>query len=969
MGNKPIDINETIRVGQPLVISRPSDVPTTEETVVGNNTTIDSIVKGGYTLIYSARILAYYNNLKSTTDTIAAKTRIKIPHWMIRSSKVDKLTLEAYPIAQEETLVSLAKAYGLTLEALTKANIEAFSKLWLVDLNEAQVGQFVDIIKDRKIPKGTAINLPRHSLRQQFEGYSPQDRQLYIQYIKEARLDKGTDYEQELRWAAMDEEVKSLPYLRYVMPLHADSRYISEVTGASFQAILPLNTHKQVTTGQTRVHVGKIQTEDWIQQNAHKEGAWRTVSSFVYNGQSSNPAANAIRLPYKQTNHNFNGWSRLPAAPQAAEGHFSLYTCQTMDERKERDHVILAIAPVVKNAPNLHQAMAAYIKRYKEASKDIKQNKGGVINRNKIDIALYTLKNDESGILALKQLVNQKAANAKFSNQSLYDRAVKARMFTYDAGSIVELSGVGWIPNNTNSNQLTHWDYLQRQSGQNKKKQVPEKDPYAPHAQRIERGLGMSNFMDTQTKSIQLTLGLQGGIKLNNKLLNKLYKYVPWVKKLKLKAMVSFATGISGTLSVEDDRKLRTQLKWHWDVGAEVELFDGWIKNETNFGGALGLGILGGNRTFASARHLSTHIVHAYYTLVYSFVEWLKKFGLDENSLPPNIQDDLRNYKNYIKDKPTIGTVPSTYSNQTEYPRIGLEWGVAGTQQINETVTAKKDGKAARVAAKTGEVVKVKFRYLALTATYFELKNDANPDNDGKYRNVQIFVNGSKEIVIPQLKSKQIQQLIHKVVRNVSKVSKNSWLDLLKNVYQVMTKVPPNFLEVGAVGEWNFIKDTDAYTLQYFRISTQTNLQVGTKDVPVVGIKPFMEIGVEGKGSVYEYLGDSTLTYLSTLYNSIRARWGGNKLEQQRKEAAARDLLSRSNGRSAIGRMIHQMGQTGSPLQKRTLAALSNYQNAKIFVQECERLATKQGGMVRLRLKFVTHILDPLYEEWKKKAY
>lgn len=474
-GRQEVTAYTTFIPGQQLVIKRPQQDSVTQ-TVVGGKTTIRSILEGGYALKKATALhLAFYNNIPGIDRPIGAEHTILIPKNWIKTKQLPQATLESYQSGQQETLRFLAEEYGQTPESILMHNKKALGNAWKVDFAK-NTNYNLDTLLDRTIPKGGALDIPKSFLRKKFHGYSPEDRRQYLYYLKKIIGTDNAYYKETVRWAKL--KIDTLPFLIYNMPFQADFAYIKEVTGVNAKDIISHNPQRQRVRMVTRIHVKRIESSKWLQENAGKEGAWQTVEGFAYNDYSKSDFANVIKLPYGATNQDFTQWSRQPAPPQANYGHLRLYTCLPMVQSK--DHIVFTRAIVVKDASNLSETIKDYFRRYQyEANKDKARHLVDGGNREVVDFALYDML--PPGSSKISQVITAVNDNVKQPDKKWDPLALKmakqAKMYRYTKGQGVQpLKNVRW--NDEKGKHLSHWQYLQRRK---KEEPTPDKKPKPTH--------------------------------------------------------------------------------------------------------------------------------------------------------------------------------------------------------------------------------------------------------------------------------------------------------------------------------------------------------------------------------------------------------------------------------------------------------------------------------------------------------
>lgn len=356
-------------------------------------------------------------------------------------------------------------------------------------------------------------------------------------------------------------------------------------------------------------------------------------------------------------------------------------------------------------------------------------------------------------------------------------------------------------------------------------------------------------------------------------------------------AGATLALQYSGSMSIQDDRKLRVSHKLGLSGSLEAAL------GPAGKAGVSGELFASTTEVFLDERHWAAHLSHRIgkaFAAVASGLRGNKAFHKKVR------QEDIE----FARSMGVNGSMMEILHLNQKRPGKVIAGGSGVGASVNALSLAGVSGNAGAQAqhftdekgrTKTGTVLSaggsVSVGPFSISVAYSDVQGNANPDNDGRYRNVALSVAGG---LLAQLKPGQEAE-VPQVLQDVGAFLDSSSLpqseedlpaflqslqDLLGSfdIAREFATSLPFALDVGVNGslgrEWNYAKVGDhGYQRQYARdVNTLSAKIAASIPTNVPGLSVSLGANVGRTKASHERLGTHTISYLMTVYNGLSAR-------------------------------------------------------------------------------------------------
>ncbi|MBW1296268.1 DUF4157 domain-containing protein [Aquimarina litoralis] len=416
----------------------------------------------------------------------------------------------------------------------------------------------------------------------------------------------------------------------------------------------------------------------------------------------------------------------------------------------------------------------------------------------------------------------------------------------------------------------------------------------------FQRVLGASTVYDVSSANLGIKISMGATVDL-------------LAKFLELGASIFVA--LRGSINVQDDRRLRAGGLLTLGTAGKITAL--WRFLSARYEISKSIGITG---TYDDLKHFVARIMQQLYEIRMSLQNaYLKEKGesfTDEDQAEIRAaNEDAANWE-ALKSKKPIKVKDSIKNHEVEASGV---WGMVkgNAQKTKKKTTFYKDNKVGKTVKKEGATSAIR-KSVAIKVpeigkfmgsyTETEVRNDANPDNNGDYRNfrVQLPSLSFSELSLASFRDSiaDIEQFYGKEETPLHKAK--TIFNYLKGQYENAQKAPgqASLLEslntMNVILEWDWVKTEGNYQLQYFRLNASQShshsLPFG--EVPLfstgaIGIsaEAGAEFNVDRSWGLYEKMGSNTLTYLHTVYNGLTRRQKGDNDWILYRDAYEREIL------------------------------------------------------------------------------
>jgi hypothetical protein len=474
--------------------------------------------------------------------------------------------------------------------------------------------------------------------------------------------------------------------------------------------------------------------------------------------------------------------------------------------------------------------------------------------------------------------------------------------------------------------------------------------------------------------------------------------------------------GGSGSINIQDDRRLRASLTLTLGAIAEAKVFkvlnlSASIETSITVAGA-----------FKDVDHLGNYISGKIGTIVEKIKKrFLKKKKEDKKPLSPQEAEAMQKI---VKDQDEMEALAKRDAEVAEERKgpsvsaekigvkasgsasaggkigdVGVEAGVGGSISESEThFTRTKDGKQ-KVGTTYQRAVSGSLTIgpvsLGYTGTYVNIDNDANPDNDGTYLNLSFTISGpyvNKAIHYLSEKAPEDLMVKNENVRDAINSSfKNSKLDFMKDVAEKEFGGAQADLGVSGTGkmEFNYVEAERTLKLrrakksnskqsrslkikeiqfvrQYVRVSKLAEASASVDVAVPLTPGAFAKAGYSGSASLTvglgERLGSKTLSYIITVFDGLL-----NRGERGKPQWAS----YKESHKGEIEAILKSVGKKGS-VARNEARGIKDGRVKGTFIDYCSKIVKKDGKVDQAMLKKAYNYLDVFlhinFNETKKKA-
>ncbi len=359
--------------------------------------------------------------------------------------------------------------------------------------------------------------------------------------------------------------------------------------------------------------------------------------------------------------------------------------------------------------------------------------------------------------------------------------------------------------------------------------------------------------------------------------------------------------GLKGNINVQDDRRLRVTGAIKIASYAKGSVLWDLVKLEGEK--FLEVSLTG---VYESPEHLAAIMYNGVMSVLANLYEILEKHHIkapssisDSPDKQKASQSDIKRYKEVVlvagaADGESVSVETSAKASKIIGAGIKIEGGGKRSAYRPYTDTKRKGKKATNTEKFFKVTVDLGRGGLELSATYNDINNDPNPDNNGQYLNLKAFIYGNFEVSYEEFSLLINGMPLPKGAFNIDTLEKmaNFLAKGLRKSVKPSTKLSRYDLGAnrkgGSVMEFNLVnvgsREKSDYALQYFRTSLRTEVNYNTESdftsgggAGGVGVRAGVDIDGELEFGLLEILGNGTLTYISTVYNGLMNRRGGQK--------------------------------------------------------------------------------------------